>query len=356
MRAWRRASSTTTRSRRRRGWWRWSWRALERLLGISLTSDEVAGCCVRWASRCSGDGRLAVTVPDHRLDVVRLGGRGGGDRPRATGTTASRAACRQPALPPFRPDPSEPRHRVRRILAGLGLDEVVLHALIGRGRPDALRLRRRRSQAGAPRQPAGRAAQHHAAGRRTPRCSARWPRTSGSAAPTPWLFEVGKTYWMGGSRGPATAETAGSGRWEAWHATHRRCWDRVCRRHRARTERGCRRGDPEGPRGRAACRRWARRLRHTGPRRRRSGTRTCIPAARPGSWTPAARDYGSLGEVHPRVAAAWGLPGRPVIAVRQPRRSCSSLVPEEVAGAPGARRPAGRPRPGGVGGRGHAAG
>ena len=35
------------------------------------------------------------------------------------------------ALPPYRPDPSEPRHRVRRILGGLGLDEVVLHALIG---------------------------------------------------------------------------------------------------------------------------------------------------------------------------------------------------------------------------------
>ena len=40
-----------------------------------------------------------------------------------------------PALPQYRPDPSEPRQRVRRVLAGLGLDEVVSHALIG---PDGL--------------------------------------------------------------------------------------------------------------------------------------------------------------------------------------------------------------------------
>ena len=33
-----------------------------------------------------------------------------------------------------------------------------------------------------------------------------------------WIFEVGKTYWSGGARGPAWAETAGTGRYEAWHA------------------------------------------------------------------------------------------------------------------------------------------
>ena len=60
--------------------------------------------------------------------------------PAPTATTASRAACRRPPCRRIRPDPAEPRHRVRRILAGLGLDEVVLHALIGADDLDALRL------------------------------------------------------------------------------------------------------------------------------------------------------------------------------------------------------------------------
>jgi phenylalanyl-tRNA synthetase beta chain len=45
------------------------------------------------------------------------------------------------------------------------------------------------------------------------------------------------------------------------------------------------------------------------------------------------RDYGSLGEVHPRIAAAWGLPGRPVIASVN-LGALLSLVPEEVLAEP----------------------
>ena len=43
----------------------------------------------------------------------------------------------------------------------------------------------------------------------------------------------------------------------------------------------------------------------------------------------AGRDYGSLGEVHPRVAEAWGLPGRPVIASIN-LGALLSLLPDEV--------------------------
>jgi phenylalanyl-tRNA synthetase beta chain len=44
----------------------------------------------------------------------------------------------------------------------------------------------------------------------------------------------------------------------------------------------------------------------------------------------AGRPYGSLGEVHPRVAEAWGLPGRPVDAVISLDRLVA-LVPDRVA-------------------------
>jgi phenylalanyl-tRNA synthetase beta chain len=46
-----------------------------------------------------------------------------------------------------------------------------------------------------------------------------------------------------------------------------------------------------------------------------------------------ARDYGSLGEVHPRVVAAWGLPGRPVIASIN-LGALLSLIPSELLARP----------------------
>ncbi|HET6745818.1 MAG TPA: hypothetical protein VFH90_08225, partial [Candidatus Limnocylindria bacterium] len=45
------------------------------------------------------------------------------------------------------------------------------------------------------------------------------------------------------------------------------------------------------------------------------------------------RAYGSLGEVHPRVAEAWGLPGRPVIAAIN-LGQLFELVPPQVTAVP----------------------
>jgi phenylalanyl-tRNA synthetase beta chain len=45
------------------------------------------------------------------------------------------------------------------------------------------------------------------------------------------------------------------------------------------------------------------------------------------------RPYGSLGEVHPRIAEAWGLPGRPVDATIELDRLLE-LVPERIGASP----------------------
>ena len=95
-------------------------------------------CCGRSGFAVSGDGdALEVTVPDRTGSTWSLEADVAEEVARAHGYERIPGACPRPQLPPYRPDPSEPRHRVRRILAGLGLDEVV------RPRPD----RRRRPRA-----------------------------------------------------------------------------------------------------------------------------------------------------------------------------------------------------------------
>ncbi len=148
----------------------------------------------------SGDAPLAVTVPDHRLDVV-VWEDVAEEIARAHGYDRIPGRLPEAALPPFRPDPAEPRHRVRRILAGLGLDEVVLHALIG-----ADDLTRSGYDAADPKlvRVANPLAEQHSIMRPVPYPSmlAALAENVRQRRSDPWLFEVGKTYWMGGSRGP----------------------------------------------------------------------------------------------------------------------------------------------------------
>jgi phenylalanyl-tRNA synthetase beta chain len=230
------------------------------------------------------------------------------------------------ALPPFRPDPSEPRHRVRRILGGLGLDEVVLHALIGAddlarsgyddADPDLIRL-------------ANPLAEQHSIMRPVPYPSmlAALAENVRQRRTDPWLFEVGKTYWMGGSRGPSWAESAGSGRWEAWHATIGLLGPRVPPTT-ARTEPDA---DVAILKGLIDALHGA--LGAPAPAYRPEVGEVPHPHLHPGRSArivdATARDYGSLGEVHPRVAEAWGLPGRPVIAAIN-LGALFSLAPQDV--------------------------
>ena len=249
-------------------------------------------------------------------------------------------AFRNPTLPPFRPDPGEGRHRVRRILAGLGLDEVVTHALIGpadlaRGgldpsSPSLVRL-------------ANPLAEQHSipAAGHVP-VAARRPGGEREAATRldPWLFEVGKIYWTGGS---AEAD-AGSRRdraFRAWQlgvallgpdpAIGRRPADRSrCRRAQ---------GGDRGTARLVGCSRAG-----LSPYRR--GSR---PSPAPRSTTDVVDSrghrYGSLGELDPRVASAWDLPGRPVAATLS-LPALFNLVAPGGAGRRTASRSADRSRPG----------
>ena len=115
----------------------------------------------------------------------------------------------------------------------------------------------------------------------------------------PWLFEVGKTYWMGGSRGPATAETAGSGRWEAWHATIGLLGPRVPPtpgRAEQDADVATLKGLVDALHAALGVRR-----RRTGPRRRTSSMRTCTPAGRRESSTPPRATTGAWA----RCIRAW---------------------------------------------------
>ena len=184
---------------------------LERLLGPSQRrrwwSAAPAGLRSRgdgrWRRRCRIIG-LTWWPQEVAEEVARAHGYDRIPRPPARGGAAAVPA-----------GPSEPRHRVRRILGGLGLDEVVLHALIGAddlarsgyddADPDLIRL-------------ANPLAEQHSIMRPVPYLSmlAALAENVRQRRTDPWLFEVGKTYWMGGSR--AVPQSAG-GRWEAWHAT-----------------------------------------------------------------------------------------------------------------------------------------
>ena len=171
---------------------------LERLLGILVAAEEVVACCARWASKSPATGRwrrrcriIGLTWWPRRTWPRK--------RPRARLRPDSPAAC--------------PRRRCRRtgrtlraeasgqrILGGLGLDEVVLHALIGAddlarsgyddADPDLIRL-------------ANPLAEQHSIMRPVPYLSmlAALAENVRQRRTDPWLFEVGKTYWMGGSRG-----------------------------------------------------------------------------------------------------------------------------------------------------------
>jgi phenylalanyl-tRNA synthetase beta chain len=219
---------------------------------------------------------------------------------------------------------------VRRILAGLGLDEVILHALIGAddlersgydgSDPDLIIL-------------ANPLAPQHSIMRPVmyPSMLAGLAENARQRQPAPWLFEVGKTYWRGGAKGPAGAETAGSGRWEAWHVCIGLLGPKTppsARGAEPPADMGTLKGIVEG---------LHRSLGARLPTYRPEAAEDQHPHLHPGR---AARildagggAYGSLGEVHPRVAEAWGLAGRPVMAAIN-LGQLFELVPAMVSATP----------------------
>jgi len=304
-----------------------------RLLGIDLEAGQVADLIapLGFDVKPLDEGLVTVTVPGHRLDVV-AGEDVAEEIARAYGYDRIPAPLPAPSLPPYRPDPSEPRQRVRRILAGLGLDEVVSHALIGPADlarsgydpqdPDYVRI-------------ANPLAEQHSIMRPVlyPSLLAALAENVHQRRADAWIFEVGKTYAMGGPKGPRGAETAGTGRYESWHVGLALLGPRLPRSAEIP-------GDPAEAdvaelKGIV------------------EGLHAALGAPLPGFGAESAQErhphlhpgraarlisagghaYGSLGELDPEVAEAWDLPGRPVIAaINLPQ--LFELVPAEVRAAP----------------------
>jgi phenylalanyl-tRNA synthetase beta chain len=284
-----------------------------RLLGIPLDSDRIAALLtpLGFAASPAGDGSLEVTVPLHRLDVVAQEDVAE-EVARAHGYGNLPAPIPTPALPSFRPDPSAPRHAVRRVLAGLGLDEVVSHALISRedlqrtgydpDDPGLIRLANPVSEAHTLLRPV-----------LYPSLLAAMAENVRQRRLDPWLFEIGKTYHhQPGGAAPHGAETAGTGRVEVWHvgigllgAVGPRAIDLPPRDADVAELKGLIEALHEA-------------LGAPLPAYQATTDADRPPHLHPGRAArlidPAGNGYGSVGEVHPRVAAAWGISGRPVLA------------------------------------------
>jgi phenylalanyl-tRNA synthetase beta chain len=285
---------------------------VERLLGVSLGAEAVEGLIgpLGFSTQPRGARGMTILVPSHRLDVTAPEDVAE-EIARAYGYDRIPGRLPEAALPPFRPDPSEPRHRVRRILAGLGLDEVVTHALIGPA--DLARSGYDPDDAGTVRvaNPLG---EQNSLLRPTlyPSLLASLAENVHQRRADAWIFEVGKTYWLGGGKGPAWAETAGTDRYEAWHVGIALLGPRLPRSPDVEP----READVAELKGIVEALHAA--LGAPPPGFRAETAEERHPHLHPGRAgrivDAGGRAYGSVGELEPRVAAAWDLPGRPVIA------------------------------------------
>jgi phenylalanyl-tRNA synthetase beta chain len=284
----------------------------ERLLGIGLDQARVADLLapLEFGVEPAGADGVVVTVPDHRLDVVEAADVAE-EVARTYGYERIEGRLPRADLPPYRPDPTGPRNALRRTLAAMGLQEVVTHALIG---PADLE-RTGYSVTDATIRVTNPLSDEHSLLR-----TVVYPSLLGALAenarqrrPDAWLFELGKIYWYHtGTPTPRerAAESAGTGRYEAWEL--------------AIALNGALHPSAPGEAARAADVADVKGIVdaiHDSLGAPRPTYRAEEPAARhphrhPGRTAlicdAAGRAYGSLGEVHPRVVAAWGLTGRPV--------------------------------------------
>ncbi len=286
---------------------------MERLLGLSLDGSRIAELLAPLGFEVapSDEGRIEVRVPEHRLDVVAPEDVAE-EIARSHGYGQIPGRLPQPVLPPFRPDPSEPRHKLRRVLAGLGLDEVLTHALVGPhdlrrtghdpADPTLIRLANPLAEAHSILRPNMAASMLASLAE-----NVRQRRTDA------WIFEVGKTYWTDSARGPTWAETAGTGRYEAWHVGIALLGPRAPRAPGQEP----READVADIKAMVEATHAA--LGAPSPAFRAETSEQRHPYLHPGRAArmvdASGHAYGNLGEVDPRVAAAWDLPGRPVIAV-----------------------------------------
>ena len=302
---------------------------MSRLLGMPLTSDQVRALLEPLEFDVEGAGpELSIGVPSHRLDVA-VAADVAEEVARAHGYERIEGRLPEAALPPFRPDPSGPRNAIRRILAGLGIDEMVGHALIG-----AADLRRTGLDAGAgdlvrlynP------LSEDHSILRPAlyPSLLAGVAENARRRRPDAWLFDLGKVYWQHDGTPTARdrhAESAGTGRYEAWEVGI----------VLAGSAAPATPGSPARPADVATIKGIVDALHDAlgapRPTYRAEAPDERHPHRHPGRTglicDASGRPYGSLGEVHPRVVEAWGLHGRPVDAAVDLTRLLD-LVPAEA--------------------------
>ncbi len=308
---------------------------MERLLGIPLDAERVASLLapLGFETVPAGDGVLDVTVPLHRLDAVApediaeevARSHGYGELP---------GPVPAPALPSFRRDPSEARHGVRRVLAGLGLDEIVSHALVSRD--DLARSGYEPDDAAVVRV-ANPVSEMHTLLRPVlyPTLLAAMAENVRQRRLDPWLFEIGKTYHH---QPTATslpgADTAGTGRVELWHVAIG-LLGAIGPRGIDEPVRDADVGDLKG-----VIEALHEALGAPLPAYRAETADELHPHLHPGRagrlLDPAGASYGSVGEVHPRVAAAWGIAGRPVMAAINLPRLLALARETELRTVPGA--------------------
>jgi phenylalanyl-tRNA synthetase beta chain len=305
----------------------------ERLLGIPLTAVEVEQLLepLGFAVTEDGDGDVTVAVPPHRLDVV-LAADAAEEIARAHGYDRIPGRLPTTVLAPFREDPSGPRHRVRRILAGLGLDETITHALIG-----AEDLRRTGYDPTDEHivRVANPLSEDHALLRPVlyPSLLASLAENVRQRRLDAWVFEVGKAYHYDpkSKRGPVGAETAGKGRYEVWQV------GMALMGPRTPPTPGARAADADLAELKGILEALHEALGAPLPAYRPETGAERHPHLHPGRAArlvdAAGNPYGSVGELHPAIAGAWGLPGRPVVAALS-LPQLLALVPAELRAVP----------------------
>jgi phenylalanyl-tRNA synthetase beta chain len=288
---------------------------LRRLLGIELDARTVGELLAPLGFGVTGsDDALEVSVPAYRLDVA-VPADVAEEVARAYGYERIEGRLPYAALPPFRADPGAGRNRARRVLAGMGLDEVVTYALIGPddlarmgrdpGDPALVRIYNPLSADHSVMRPA-----------MTPSLLSALAENARRRRSDAWMFELGKVYWYraDGQHTPrdTRADTAGTGRYESWELG-------IALSGVAAPPAP---GEAAIPADVAAIKGVVDAL-HDALGAPRPTYRAEDPASRHAHRHPgrtalildaAGRAYGSLGEVHPRVVDEWGLSGRPVDA------------------------------------------
>ena len=305
---------------------------MQRLLGIELDAGQVRQLLEPLEFEVIGDGdALGIDVPSHRLDVV-LAADVAEEVARTHGYERIAGRLPQAALPSYRPDPSEPRNVVRRILAGLGLNEVIGHALIG---PDDLERTALDPAAAALVRLFNPLSPQHSILRpsMSPSMLGGLAENARRRRPDAWLFDLGKVYRHPTAPSPRdrASETAGTGRYESWELGIALAGSGVPAAPGEApliADVAALKGVVDALHDGLGAPRPAYVAESEGERHahRHPGRTALITDA-------AGRPYGSLGEVHPRVVEAWGLVGRPVDAAIDLGRLLA-LSPEVVRAGP----------------------